>query len=341
MFDHPSFDAHEQVVFASDNASGLRAIVAVHNTSRGPSLGGCRVWAYDTVAAAVEDALRLSRAMTYKSALAELPMGGGKSVVLVQTRGAKTPAMFEALGRVVEGLSGAYIVAEDVGSTPADMAMIKRSTNHVTGLLPEDGGTGDPSPITSLGCFEGLKATVRAALGRSSVDGVHVALQGLGHVGYGLARRLHAGGARLTVADINADAVARAQDELGAQTAPADEIHTVDADVFSPNALGGVLSAATIAALRVKAVAGGANNQLATEADGLALHRRGIVYAPDYAMNAGGVIKMAGEVLRWSPEEIEARTVAIGDRVADILARSKATDTPPGAVADAIARARF
>lgn len=341
MFDHPFFDNHEQVVFAADVESGLKAIIAIHNTNRGPSLGGCRVWPYGSALEATTDALRLARGMTYKNALAELPLGGGKSVMMVPERGAQTPAMFEALGRTIEGLSGAYIAAEDVGSTPADMAAIRRHTQHVTGLAPQDGGIGDPSPTTAIGCFEGLKATARAALGREGVDGVHVAIQGLGHVGFALAQSLSRDGARLTVADIDAAAVERACDELGATPAPADTIHTVAADIFSPNALGASLNQATVPQLNVKAVAGGANNQLATETEGLTLHRRGILYAPDFAMNAGGVIKMAGEILKWNADEIEARARAIGPRLTDIFARAQAANRPPHEIAEGLARARF
>jgi leucine dehydrogenase len=341
MFHHPSFDAHETVLFAADEPSGLRAIVAVHNTVRGPSLGGVRVWTYEDDDAAITDALRLSRAMSYKSAMADLPLGGGKAVVIVPSRGAKTEAMFDALGRVIERLDGAYIAAEDVGSEPADMRAIARHTRHVTGLAPEDGGRGDPSPTTAFGCFVAAKATAKAALGVDDVHGLHVALQGLGHVGYALARHLHAGGARLTVSDIDPARVARAQKELGAAAVAPEEIATVEADIFSPNALGSVLNETSIPALRVKAVCGGANNQLATPHDGEALMARGILYAPDYVVNAGGVIDKCGEYFDWKDGEVEKRVNGIGERLAAIFEESKSSGLPTDVVADRKAERLF
>ena len=339
MFRHPSFDDHEEVVFAADPDSGLQAIVAIHNTALGPALGGCRVWTYDTDDAALTDALRLSRGMTYKAAMADLPLGGGKSVVIVPRRGAKTAAMFEALGRVVEGLAGRYIVAEDVGSTPKDLLGTRRVTRHVTGLDPEDGGRGDPSPTTAHGCF----IAVRAAAEAIGVDlsGAHIAVQGLGNVGFGLARHLAATGARLTVTDISEAAVRRAESELGATGVPPETIMAVEADIFSPNALGAGLNGTTIPALRVKAVAGGANNQLATPQDGAALTARGILYAPDYVVNAGGVIKMAGEYYGWDDAEIDRRVAGIADRLAEIFAAADRTGRPTAQIADEMARARF
>ena len=340
MFHHPSFDDHERVLHATDAASGLKAIIAIHDTVRGPALGGCRVWTYDDDDAALTDALRLSRGMSYKSAMADLPLGGGKSVMIVPERGAATPAMFEALGRAIEDLSGKYIVAEDVGSSPRDLAFVKRHTRHVTGLAPEDGGVGDPSPTTAYGCFIGVAATARA-VGFPSLEGVHVALQGLGNVGYGLAAHLARAGARLTVADIAAERVRQAEAEWGAASVPVDEIATVAADIFSPNALGAGLNADTIPRLQVRAVAGGANNQLATPADDDALRMRGILYAPDYVINAGGVIKMAGEYYRWDDAEVARRVEGIADRLGEIFTEADRTGRPTGEVADRLAEARF
>lgn len=340
MFSHTWFDRHERVLHACDSSCDFKAIIAIHNTNRGPALGGCRVWTYDDDDAALADALRLSRGMTYKSAMADLPLGGGKSVMIVKTRGAATPAMFEALGRAIEDLSGKYIVAEDVGSTPEALANTRKHTRHVTGLDPKDGGRGDPSPTTSRGCFIGLEATAKAA-GFAGLEGVHVALQGLGNVGYGLAERLAAAGARLTVADISPERVAQAERDLGAASVGPEEIAGVEADIFSPNALGAVLNAAAIAALKVKAVAGAANNQLATAADDARLRERGILYAPDYVLNAGGVIKMAGEYYQWDEAEVDRRTDAIADRLAEIFAEAERTGEATGAVADRLAEARF
>ncbi len=340
MFQHPSFDDHERVLHASDPACGFKAIIAVHNTALGPALGGCRVWTYDSDDAALTDALRLSRGMSYKSAMADLPLGGGKSVMIVKERGAATPAMFEALGRAIEDLSGKYIVAEDVGSSPKDLAHVKKHTRHVTGLAPEDGGVGDPSPTTARGCFIGVEAAAKA-VGLASLSGVHVAVQGLGNVGYSLARHLAEAGARLTVADLNAARVRQAEAELGASSVPVDEIAAVEADIFSPNALGASLNSQTIPHLKVRAVAGGANNQLATPADGEALLARGILYAPDYVVNAGGVIKMASEYYEWDEAEVTRRVDGIADRLGEIFAEAERTGRPTGEVADRLAESRF
>lgn len=341
MFHHPSFDAHEEVVYAADRASGLHAIVAIHDTTRGPALGGCRVAAYATDDAALTDVLRLSRGMTYKSAMAELPLGGGKSVVILPSGQRRTPALFEALGRVVDRLGGRYIAAEDVGTTPADMAAMRRTTRHVTGLDPVDGGSGDPSPTTARGVFIAMRVTAKAALGSADLAGVRVAVQGLGHVGFALAERVAAAGARLTVADVDGARVALAVDRLGATAVAPDEILGAETDILAPCALGAVLNAATIPALRTAAVVGGANNQLAGGADGVALHRRGILYAPDYVVNAGGVVRMCGEYLGWSTAEVDGRVEAIGERLATVFARSAASGLPPHEVADQMAEANF
>lgn len=341
MFHHPSFDAHEMVVLTTDETSGLQAIVAVHNTVRGPSLGGVRVWTYPDDDAAVGDALRLSRAMTYKAAMADLPLGGGKAVVVVPQRGAKNLEMFEALGRVIERLSGAYIAAEDVGSDPADMKAIAKHTRHVTGLAPADGGRGDPSPATAYGCFVALKATAKEIFGSEELHDRHVALQGLGQVGFGLARHLYAAGAKLTVSDIDPARVALAEQELHAASVPPEEIARVEADIFSPNALGNVLDATTIPALRVRAVCGGANNQLATLHDGEALQARGILYAPDYVVNAGGVIDKCGEYYDWPDGEVTKRVNKIGERLAAVFEEARETGVPTNLVADRQAERRF
>ncbi|WP_108662464.1 Leu/Phe/Val dehydrogenase [Acuticoccus kandeliae] len=341
MFDHPSFDGHEEVVFTTDAASGLKLIIAIHNTNRGPALGGCRVWAYESADAAVTDVLRLSRGMTYKAAIADLPLGGGKSVMLLPAPGAKTPAMFEALGRAVDSLDGRYIVAEDVGSTPADMSCVRRGTRHVTGVLMRDGGVGDPSPTTAYGGFIALRATAKVALGRDSLSGVHVAVQGLGHVGYTMARQLAEAGARLTVADLDTDATHRARAEFGAAIVAPDEIVAVEADIFSPNALGAVLNGTSIPRLKVAAVAGCANNQLATEADGAALKARGILYAPDYVGNAGGLIKMCGEYFGWTGRDVTRRVERIGPQMEAIFAEAAASDAPTNVVADRLAESKF
>ncbi len=338
LFDAPDFDAHEAVHFIADPARGLRAIIAVHSTHRGPAAGGCRYWHYADDASALTDALRLSRGMSYKNAMAGLPMGGGKAVVFKD--GDKTHALLEAFGDAIESLGGRYVTAEDVGMSDADMTVIARQTKHVSGL-PVGGGEagGNPGPSTAEGVFVGMRAAVRHKLGRDGFAGVHVAIQGLGSVGGGVAERLAHAGARLTVADIDDARAARLAAALGATHVPVDAIMGVAADVFSPNALGAILTEASIAALDVQVVAGAANNQLATPADGARLHARGILYAPDYVINAGGIINVVAEYLgRGDAASVAADIAAIEPRLAAIFAEADASATPTDAVADARAR---
>ncbi len=341
LFDAPDFDAHEAVHFIADPASGLRAIIAVHSTHRGPAAGGCRYWHYADDVAALTDALRLSRGMSYKNAMAGLAVGGGKGVVFKDGDGPKSEALLEAFGVAIDSLGGQYVTAEDVGMSDADMTVIARRTKHVSGL-PVAGGAagGNPGPSTAHGVFVGMRAAVRHALGRDDFAGVHVAIQGLGSVGGGVAERLAAAGAQLTVADVDearAEAVARA---LGARRVGVDEITRVSADVFSPNALGAVLDAATIAALDVRIVAGAANNQLATPADGERVRARGILYAPDYVINAGGIINVVAEYLgNGDAASVAAQIAEIEPRLAAIFAEADATGMATDAVADARARA--
>jgi leucine dehydrogenase len=337
FFAHPDFDDHEQVVFASDPATGLRAILAIHDTGLGPALGGCRVWSYATEADAVTDALRLSRGMSYKAALAGLALGGGKAVILTAPDRPKTPAMMRAMGRAVDRLGGRYITAEDVGSTVADMDEVARGTPHVAGHSQAEG---DPSPFTARGVFLCLEAAVRHRLGRD-LAGIHVAVKGLGNVGFALAGMLHRAGARLTVADIDAARVARAREAFGAAGAPVERIAALPADVFAPCALGGDLSAASIPRLRAAVVCGAANNQLATPDDDRRLARAGVLYCPDYLVNAGGLISVARGPLALSPEAVERRMSALPVTLVDILARAEREGLAPGAVADGIARGRF
>jgi len=297
MFTSVDFDNHEQVVFASDQATGLRAIIAIHSTHRGPALGGCRMWAYNSEADAVRDALRLSRGMSYKSSLAGLPLGGGKSVIIGDSRTMKNPALMQAMGEAVERIAGRYIVAEDVGTSTEDMTNIRARSRFVVGLAPEQGGSGDPSPATAWGVFNGLKQAVQHKLNTTDLSGIHVALQGLGHVGYYLAKHLHEAGARLTVTDIRAENIERAVTEFGAKAVSPDDIYAVAADVFAPCALGAVVNDITLEKFKFKVIAGAANNQLAEARHGLALMERGILYTPDYALNAGGVINVGYEYI--------------------------------------------
>ncbi len=333
LFDAPDFDAHEEVAFVADVATGLQAVIAVHSTHLGPAAGGCRWWSYADDAAALTDALRLSRGMSYKNAMAGLPMGGGKAVVLKGA--AKTEAFLEAFGRAVEGLGGRYVTAEDVGMSDADMTVIARTTKHVSGL-PVAGGAagGNPGPSTAEGVFVGMRAAVRHKLGRDGFQGVHVAVQGLGSVGGSLARKLSAAGAKLTVADIDDARAAALAAELGATHVANDAVMRTAADVFSPNALGAILNEASIGALDVAVVAGAANNQLAQPRHGDDLHARGILYAPDYAINAGGLVNVAQEVLGYDAQKSRTKTLEIYDTIYEISDRSAKTGTPTYRIAD-------
>lgn len=340
VLDLPDFDAHEGVHFITDTASGLRAIIAVHSTKLGPAAGGVRFWHYADSAAAVTDALRLSRGMSFKNAMAGLPLGGGKGVVLAPERGATiSEAQLVAFGEAVESLGGRYVTAEDVGMSEARMKVIATRTRHVSGLPVEGGNAGgDPGPFTALGIYLGVKAAAKRALGADQMAGVHVAVQGVGSVGGGLARRLAADGAKLTLADVNHDKAAALANELGAAVVAADEILGVSADIVSPNALGAILTAESIASLDCKAVAGGANNQLATKADGDRIHARGILYAPDYVINAGGIINVGLEYLgQGDRAEVEARIAKIPERLVEIWDESERTGAPASDVADTIA----
>lgn len=336
----PDFDDHEAVHIASDAASGLRAIIAVHSTHLGPAAGGARFWHYADDDDALTDALRLSRGMSYKNAMAGLPMGGGKAVILAGPDGAKGERLLHAFGAAIEGLGGRYVTAEDVGMTDADMSAIAARTRHVSGLpVTGEGAGGDPGPFTALGVFLGIKAAVRRALGPEDLSGVRLAIQGVGSVGGGVARRAAAEGARLVLADASQGRAEALAAELGAEVAGTDEILAVEADVVSPNALGAILDEASIAALRAPVVAGGANNQLATAQDGARLAARGVLYAPDYVINAGGIINVALEYLgQGSRAEVEARVRRIPERLEQVWAASAAQGRDPAAVADEMAR---
>ncbi len=337
----PDFDDHEGIHLFRDRESGLTAIIAVHSTKLGPAAGGTRFWHYADPAAAITDALRLSRGMSYKNAMAGLPMGGGKAVILSDAQGSKSDAMVEAFAKSVESLGGRYVTAQDVGMSADNMIAISKITRHVCGLpAAADQAGGDPGPSTALGVFLGVKAAIKRALGKDSAKGVHIAIQGVGSVGGGLARLLAAEGARLTLADRNgahADALAA---ELGAHVVATDAIMRVEADVFSPCALGAILEESSISALNVAAVAGGANNQLAVPADGDRINARGILYAPDYVINAGGIINVGVEYMQLGDRKaVEARVAGIPDRLNQIWDESAATGDNPAKVADRIAQA--
>ena len=337
---YPDFDAHEALHFVTDQASGLRAIIAVHSTHLGPAAGGTRFWHYADDVDALTDALRLSRGMSYKNAMAGLPLGGGKAVILADANRAKSPELLAAFGRGIDRLGGNYVTAEDVGMSVADMIAISQQTRFVAGL-PAEGGEvgGDPGPHTSLGVFLGIKAAVKRALGKDSLAGLHIALQGAGSVAGGVARHAAAEGAKLSIADVDAGRVQRLADETGATIVSPDDILALEADVLSPCALGAILTEQAIAALNVPIVAGGANNQLATRADGQRLADRGVLYAPDYVINAGGIINVSTEYVGDGDASLVRRRIdAIPGRLDTIWTESAATGRDPAAVADAMAQ---
>ncbi|WOE74319.1 Glu/Leu/Phe/Val family dehydrogenase [Alterisphingorhabdus coralli] len=349
VWDLPDFDDHEVVHFVHDRISGLSAIIALHSTALGPGAGGTRFWHYAHREHAVTDALRLSRGMSYKNAMAGLPMGGGKAVILADENGTKTPEMLAAFGDAIEGLGGRYVTAEDVGITDADMVAVSQRTRYVSGLPVSDASSagGDPGPFTSHGVYLGVKAAVAEGLKTDSVRDVRIAIQGVGSVGSGLARLLTADGAKLVLADVNNDRAAALAEELGAEHVASDAIMGVDADVFSPNALGAILDEKTIPGLKPKIIAGGANNQLAKAEHAQLLHRQGIVYAPDYVINAGGIISVALEYLAQrdgepcSREQVMERVGRIPERLKAIWQESAERDMPAANVADAMAQKRI
>ncbi len=335
------FDDHEGVHLFTDPASGLGAVIAVHSTHLGPAAGGARFWHYADGAGAITDALRLSRGMSFKNAMAGLDLGGGKGVILADRPGATiTTAQLEAFGRAVESLGGRYVTAEDVGMSEARMKVIAGQTKYVSGLPVASGAAGgDPGPYTAHGVYLGVKAAAARGLGATDMKGVRVAIQGIGSVGGGLARLLAKDGAILTIADVDYGRAEAMAADLGATAVRADAILTQDVDLVSPNALGAILTAETIAALKVRVIAGGANNQLATPSDGQRVHDRGILYAPDYVINAGGIINVGLEYLGHGDEaEVMARIARIPERLVQVWDESDASGQPAADVADRIAR---
>lgn len=337
---YPDFDAHEALHFVTDEKSGLRAIIAMHSTHLGPAAGGTRLWHYADDSDALTDALRLSRGMSYKNAMAGLPLGGGKAVVLANEERTKTPDMLVAFGRAVDSLGGKYVTAEDVGMSVADMIAISKQTRFVAGLPVEGGAVGgDPGPHTSLGVFLGIKAAVKRALGKDSLGGLHVALQGAGSVAGGVARHAAAEGARLSIADVDRARAEKLAGETGGAVVSPDDVLFLEADVVSPCALGAILTENSIARLNAPVVAGGANNQLATAEDGRRLQARGILYAPDYVINAGGIINVSTEYLGdGGPDLVRTRIEAIPGRLEQIWAESATSGRDPASVADAMAQ---
>jgi leucine dehydrogenase len=341
LFGHLDAYDYGEVHFKLDKATGLRAIVAIHDTRLGPALGGCRFIHYDSDEAAVVDALRLARGMTYKAALAGLPHGGGKSVIIRPRQHFDRVALFRAFGAFLEDLRGHYITAEDSGTGLEDMEVIRSVTKWVTGVDPSHGGSGDPSPFTALGVRRGIEACVEYKLGKTTLQGVHVAVQGVGHVGYHLCKELHASGAKITVADVDPLKAERAHREFDARTVPLEAIFDVDCDVFAPCALGSALNDETIPRVKARIVAGAANNQLAEPRNGDDLHARGILYAPDYAINAGGLVNVAQEVADYDERKSRDKTMKIRDTIWEIVERSEKLKAPTHKVADMMVEERL
>lgn len=331
-------NTHEQVLIGRDDAIGYHGIIAIHSTALGPAVGGTRFWNYDSEEEALTDALRLSHGMTYKSALAGLPLGGGKSIIIGNDSARDRTALLRAHGRFVEMLKGRYVTAEDVGTSPADMEIVRLETQHVAGLI---GRSGDPSPYTARGVYRAIQASSQFLWNKFELSGLTVAIQGCGNVGYHLAKLLHDAGARLIATDVNSENLSRVVNEFAAEAVKPNEIFSVKADVFAPCALGGVLNDETIPQLQVQVVAGSANNQLLEERHGAMLRDRSILYAPDYVVNVGGVLNGCVELLGWTPEQSLEKINAIYDTVLKIFQSAQEQGITPNEAADRLAEDRL
>lgn len=341
LFETIATCGHEEVVFCHNKEAGLRAIIAIHNTALGPALGGLRMWPYETEDEALADVLRLARGMTYKSAVAGLNLGGGKAVILGDPKTDKTEVLFRALGRFIDSLNGRYITAEDVGTDVNDMEIVFQETDHVVGVHQIHGGSGDPSPFTAYGVLQAMRASLRRRYGKEDLGEHSYAVQGVGHVGYHVVRLLREEGAKCFVCDVDPEKVDRAVAELGAEAVSPEEIYDVDADVFSPSALGAVISEETIPRLRCQIIAGAANNQLADEGCGDEIDRRGILYAPDYAANAGGLMNVSIELEGYSQERAIRMTRTIYYNVGRIFEIAERDRIPTWKAADRMAEERI
>ncbi len=334
-------EGHEQLVVVSDAGSGLKAVIAIHDTTLGPACGGTRIWPYKSEQEAIWDALRLSRAMTYKSAAADLPLGGGKGVIIADSHTEKTEALVRAYGRFVDTLGGRYLTTTDVGSSGRDMEYIKQETDYVVGLPTTAGGSGDTSIMTGLGIYMGMKACAKEAWGSDSLQGKTVAMQGFGKVATHTAHHLMKEDATLIVTDVFEGALDRARD-LGLQVVKPDEIYRLDCDIFAPCALGGVISPETIPQLKCKVVAGGANNQLLSDSDGETLHRMGIIYGPDYILNSGGIINVESEIAGgYNADRAREKTERVYEIMERVISISKREEIPTAKAADHLAEERL
>lgn len=338
MFRHPEFDAHERVLYACDEESGLRAIIAIHDTTLGPAFGGCRMWPYDDDDAALFDVLRLSRSMTAKAAICDLPWGGGKAVIIGDPQRDKTEALLKAMGRLVESLGGRYVIADDVGTTLQDLAVMRSETTHTAAATEK---AMQPWPVTAYGVLMAIESSIEEVIGRRDLQGLRVAVQGLGNVGMPLCAYLHERGARLVVTDTDASRVRDARDRYAATAVAPDDIYSAEADLFAPCALGAILDDDNIARLRVKVVCGGANNQLRESRHDAALAARGITFVPDYLASAAGVIDFHQESLDDSPEALRAAVERIRAITREVLRRARKRGVTPLAAADDMVRARL
>lgn len=340
IFDYLGKYGYEQLVFCHDKTSGLKAIIAIHNTTLGPALGGTRMWNYENEEDAILDVLRLSRGMSYKAAAAGLNLGGGKAVIIGDAKKDKTEEMWRAFGRFVQSLNGRYITAEDVGTTVQDMDYVNLETDFVTGVSAK-GSSGDPSPKTALGVFRGMLAAAHEVWGSDDINGKTVAVQGVGHVGYYLCQHLHNAGAKLVICDIDQDSINRAVKEFGAEVVKPDAIYDVKCDIYSPCALGAVINDKTIDRLTCKVVAGAANNVLAEDRHGDLLQKKGIIYAPDYVINAGGLMNVADELNGYNEERAIEKVKTIYNNIAKVIAISKRDNIPTYKAADRMAEERI
>ena len=341
VFETTDYDEHEQILFVNEPKSNLRGIIAIHNTHLGPALGGCRMLPYSTEQDAITDVLRLSRGMTYKAAMVNVALGGGKSVIIGDSQTEKTPEVLQAMGRAIESFQGRYIVGEDIGTNPTDMVEIRKQTKNVTCIRVEDGGYGDPAPMTALGVLQAMKAGIEKAYGTDQINGMRIALQGIGNVGFNLCRLLFEARAKLTVCDVRSENCQRAVAEFGAEIVESDKIYDVECEVFSPCAMGGVLNDDTISRLQGKVVAGAANNQLGENRHGEMLADRDILYLPDYVANGGGLVSCAAEWYRHDLDQVVTNVEKIYETCREILAYSDSHNLPTNEASDKLAEMRF
>lgn len=340
-------DNHEKVIYINDNSCNLKAIIALHSTQLGPAIGGLRFWPYSNEDEALSDVLRLSKGMSYKCAISNIPFGGGKSVVIQGESFQKSSKLLRKIGETISDLNGQYITGEDVGSTMGDMLALRKVTNHVMGAPLDHGGSGDPSPMTALGCFVGIQASAHYHMNAKDLKGIHIAVQGLGNVGWNLCKQLNSAGATLTVSDISRDRVNRYVDAFGAKAVDTDKIYRTDADIFAPCAMGAILNDRTIPQIKAKIIAGGANNQLAKPSNGEQLRERGILYAPDYVINAGGVIQFAFEYQAlkekntFDIELVKPKVMSIYSTLLDIFKLAEEKHISTSLAADRIAEEKL